>query len=320
MLRFLPFSSFALQLTFFGLSAATLLGRGLADQYNCSLKLAFVPQCGTFQSSSYVNANSGISLLAIRNIIPFGDSWTAMNDSKGVFPPPPAVITGTNPMAGGRAANGPTWTEYIANDTDSPIHPYAIGGAVTNLTIWPTAEARNISISTFIEQTNVFVNQNVTFDPDSTLFVVFFGINDFTYSKTDGAQKLLQAAETIHVETLRLIKSGAKNILTTGVYFDGDGVQAFEDAIFQNVRSYIDAFGVNVAFSSFLPLWSAISASNASAEAFGYTSLTPCLASDSTTVGACDSPSTYLYWQHAHPSTCTHRLMAAYIEYILEQC
>ncbi|KAF8588635.1 carbohydrate esterase family 16 protein [Ramaria rubella] len=296
---------------------ANTLPRDLAGQYNCSLQLAYVPECGSFKSSSFINSNSGVSLSRIKNIIPFGDSWTAMNDSTGVFPPPPAVITGTNPMAGGRASNGPTWTEYIANDRHSPVHPYAIGGAVTNLTLWPTAVARNISISTFINQTNVFLNQRPIFDPESSLFVVFFGINDYTYSETDGSQLLLDAAKTIDIETLRLIHVGARNILTVGVYFDGNGVQAFEDAIFKNVGNYREKFGINVAYTSFLPLWSAIDASPAE---FGFTSLTPCLIDDSTTVGACDSPSTYIYWQHAHPSTCTHRLMADYVERVLETC
>lgn len=173
MMAFIVSLGLVWQLTLCAVATATLLRRELADQYNCSLQLSFVPQCGTFQSSSFVNVNSGISLSQIKNVIPFGDSWTAMNDSNGVFPPPPAVITGKNPMAGGRASNGPTWwvggpeavdilmelienrTEYIANDTGSPVHPYAVGasasykqlylnlnsrddpgGAVTNLTLW----------------------------------------------------------------------------------------------------------------------------------------------------------------------------------------
>lgn len=72
--------------------------------------------------------------------------------------------------------------------------------------------------------------------------------------------------------------------------------QAFEDAIFANVGSYRKEFGTNVAYASFLPLWTAIDESPGS---FGLTSLQPCLINDSTTVGACDSPSTYIYWQHA---------------------
>lgn len=27
-------------------------------------------------------------------------------------------------------------TEYIANDTAAEVHPYAVGGAVTDLTLW----------------------------------------------------------------------------------------------------------------------------------------------------------------------------------------
>lgn len=83
-----------------------------------------------------------------------------MNDSDGTYPPPPPVLKGTNPMAGEWASNGPTWTEYLANDTNALIHPYVIGGAVTNLTIWPTAIGRGIDISSFVNQTRVFFEQD----------------------------------------------------------------------------------------------------------------------------------------------------------------
>jgi len=296
----------------------------LASQYNCSLKLAVKPTCTSFRNSGFGNANSGIDLRKIKNVVPFGDSWTAMNDSDGTYPPPPAVIIGTNPMAGERGSNGPTWTEYVANDTNALIHPYAVGGAVTNLTLWPTAIARQINISSFVNQTKEFFGQNRGFDSEETLYIIFFGINDYTYSLTDGADRLLLAANTIYEETLSLITSptvNAKNILTANIYFSSNTTPPFSTALFQNLSSlHAQHPSVNTAFVDYLELWDSILSNNATAAEYGYTNTSMCLVSDSTTVGACDTPETYLYWQHAHPSTCTHRLMADYTEFILENC
>ncbi|CCO30409.1 GDSL family lipase [Rhizoctonia solani AG-1 IB] len=295
----------------------------LADGWNCSLKLAFKPKCGKFSSATYVNANSGIDLKKIKTaIVPFGDSWTAMNDSTGAYPPPPPVFLGTYSMAGGRASNGPTWTEYIANDTSSEVHPYAIGGAVTDLTLWPTAIARKININSFTNQTKIFLSQNNTWDPSTTLYTIFFGINDYTYSKTDGFDILLKAAEVVRNQTELLIAAGAKNILTAGLYHNQTGSGPYKQALYDNLKSLRAQHPkINIAFADFFPLWNAINSSESNyGEAFGYTNLTKCLTVDSSIVGACESPQTHLYWQSGHPSTCTHRLMADYIETVLDTC
>ncbi|CAE7128047.1 unnamed protein product [Rhizoctonia solani] len=298
----------------------------LADGWDCSLKLAFKPQCGKFSSATYVNANSGIDLRKIKTaVVPFGDSWTAMNDSTGAYPPPPPVFLGTYSMAGGRASNGPTWTEYIANDTSSEVHPYAIGGAVTDLTLWPTAIARKININSFTNQTKIFLSQNNTWDPSTTLYTIFFGINDYTYSKTDGFDILLKAAEVIRNQTELLIAAGAKNILTAGLYHNQTGSGPYKQALYDNLKSLRKEHPkINIAFADFFPLWNAINRQVPGApsiwHSFGYTNLTKCLTVDSSIIGACESPQTHLYWQSGHPSTCTHRLMADYIETVLDTC
>ncbi|KAH7340118.1 hypothetical protein B0J17DRAFT_715358 [Rhizoctonia solani] len=292
----------------------------LADGWDCSLKLAFKPKCGKFNSVTYVNANSGIDLRKIKTaVVPFGDSWTAMNDSAGVYPPPPPVFLGTYSMAGGRASNGPTWTEYIANDTSSEVHPYAVGGAVTDLSLWPTAIARKININSFTNQTKIFLSQNNTWDPATTLYTIFFGINDYTYSKTDGFDILFKSAEVIRNQTELLIAAGAKNILTAGLYHNQTGSGPYKQALYDNLKTLRK-------FLAFLKVPSyADSTHNNSSESnygatFGYTNLTKCLTVDSSIVGACESPQTHLYWQSGHPSTCTHRLMADYIETVLDTC
>ncbi|CAE6344913.1 unnamed protein product [Rhizoctonia solani] len=262
----------------------------LADGWNCSLKLAFKPKCGKFSSATYVNANSGIDLKKIKTaIVPFGDSWT---------------------------------TEYIANDTSSEVHPYAIGGAVTDLTLWPTAIARKININSFTNQTKIFLSQNNTWDPSTTLYTIFFGINDYTYSKTDGFDILLKAAEVVRNQTELLIAAGAKNILTAGLYHNQTGSGPYKQALYDNLKSLRAQHPkINIAFADFFPLWNAINSSESNyGAAFGYTNLTKCLTVDSSIVGACESPQTHLYWQSGHPSTCTHRLMADYIETVLDTC
>ena len=57
--------------------------------------------------------------------------------------------------------------------------------------------------------------------------------------------------------------------------------------------------GLNIGFVNFFELWTSILSSTETAEAYGYTNTSMCLVSDSTTVGACATPETYLYWQHA---------------------
>ncbi|KAF8710492.1 hypothetical protein RHS03_02547, partial [Rhizoctonia solani] len=244
-----------------GFASKPSYARGtLADGWDCSLKLAFKPKCGKFSSATYVNANSGIDLRKTKTaIVPFGDSWTAMNDSTGAYPPPPPVFLGNYSMAGGRASNGPTWTEYIANDTSSEVHPYAIGGAVTDLTLWPTAIARKININSFTNQTKVFLSQNNTWDPSTTLYTIFFGINDYTYSKTDGFDILLKSAEVVRNQTELLIAAGAKNILTAGLYHNQTGSGPYKQALYDNLKSLRKQHPqINIAFADFFPLWNAI--------------------------------------------------------------
>ncbi|QRW00846.1 carbohydrate esterase family 16 protein [Ceratobasidium sp. AG-Ba] len=232
----------------------------LASGWNCTLKLAFKPVCGEFSSKTYVNANADIDLAKIKTaVIPFGDSWTAMNDSTGAYPPPAPVFAGTYSMAGGRASNGPTWTEYIANDTATEVHPYAVGGAVTDLSLWPTAIARHININSFTNQTKIFLSQNNTWDPATTLYTIFFGINDYTYSKTDGFDVLLKAAEVIKNQTELLISAGARNILTAGLYHNQTGSGPYKQALYDNLKAIRQEHpGINVAFADFFPLWDAI--------------------------------------------------------------
>ena len=67
---------FAVHSAAYGIHERALAKDTLAEQFNCSLKLAVKPSCTTFSSSTFGNANMGIDLRKIKNVVPFGDSWT----------------------------------------------------------------------------------------------------------------------------------------------------------------------------------------------------------------------------------------------------
>lgn len=58
-------------------------------------------------------------------IITFGDSYTTDGKHDGSTPKP-AVVIPPNPEAGGRATNGLTWIENIADDFNSTLKDYAV--------------------------------------------------------------------------------------------------------------------------------------------------------------------------------------------------
>ncbi|KAG9121405.1 hypothetical protein FRC07_002658 [Ceratobasidium sp. 392] len=110
-----------------------------------------------------------------------------------------------------------------------------------------------------MSQTKIFLSQNNTWDPATTLYTIFFGINDYTYSKTDGFDVLLKAAEVVRNQTELLISAGARNILTAGLYHNQTGSGPYKQALYDNLKTIRKEHpGVNVAFADFFPLWNVI--------------------------------------------------------------
>ncbi|QRV84171.1 carbohydrate esterase family 16 protein [Ceratobasidium sp. AG-Ba] len=173
---------------------------------------------GAHTNGSTADVNAGIGHLgSFKTIVSFGDSFTSDGKFDGSAPDLP-VQTGTSPRYGGRFANGYVWIENLANDTGSRLLDYAVPGAVTDTAIWPS----KFTESSFVKQVAVFQNQSHILDSNTTLYSVFFGINDFSASAKDG-DHMLEAAEALlnQVKILSQAPTNAKYFLVIDDYGRG---------------------------------------------------------------------------------------------------
>ncbi|KAG0702259.1 hypothetical protein DFH29DRAFT_999497 [Suillus ampliporus] len=138
-----------------------------SDDPNDGIHLAVSPKCGPL-SGPASDFNAGLNLPQCKTIVSFGDSFTYGGRHNG-SPLEPAVLIPPNALAGGRSTNGPVWVEAIAGDIGAKVMDYAWSSAVTNISLWPS----NLYPRDFVMQS---VND---LDPETTLYTVFFGINDW---------------------------------------------------------------------------------------------------------------------------------------------
>ncbi|KAG8914573.1 hypothetical protein FRC01_004004, partial [Tulasnella sp. 417] len=219
---------------FVAASSALLIKRDDAER-NDGIHLAIGPHCGSAKGNA-TDVNEGLrTLTTYKTVVSFGDSYTAGGRADG-GPLLPPVLTGTSPKAGGRTTNGPVWSEDIANDIGATFMDYAIGGAVTDARLWP-AKANN---SDFIHQVDLFLSQNNVLDPKTTLYTIFFGINDYSAVKYDG-NHMPQAAQTILDQIARLMAppTNAESFLIPDAYGRGKVVdygEQFKELVYAGLR------------------------------------------------------------------------------------
>ncbi|OSC99273.1 carbohydrate esterase family 16 protein [Trametes coccinea BRFM310] len=307
------------------LRPAALAGR----ERNHGIHLAVSPVCGPL-SGNVSDVNAGVDLKRIKTIVAFGDSYTdGGRDDGGPLAPP--VVVPPDAEAGGRSTDGKVWVEDIADDIGATLKDYAQSGACTDLSLWPSA----IKKVDFLGQMQTFLNQSNDLDPDTTLYAIFFGINDYEDSKTDGTANLQAAAQVILNQTSILASppTNARHFLITDVY--GRGTHTPEgDAMVQTIfyglaelRANASASSnttLNFAFAEFARIWDGVLDGNPGYEAFGYVSTDACIVdctdTECTTDGMCDDPDHYFYYIPGHPSKEGHRIMADYVEEVLTRC
>lgn len=287
---------------------------------NDGIHLAVGPACGPADGAP-ADVNVGLRpLRSYKTIVSFGDSYTAGGNADGGPLLPPVLDTqGTNPKAGGRTTNGRVWNENIARDIDALYMDYAIGGAVTDARLWPSKG----NASDFVHQAALFLSQNHTLAPETTLYTVFFGINDISASKVDGAANALPAAQVVLDQIARLMAppTRARHFLVADDYGRGSVVPAgetYKAAVFAGLREKGEGF--RYAFVDFKTIWNGVLGAEPGFGAFGYASSGACLVNSSSTLGACSDPDHYFYWIPGHPSKQTHRIMADYTELVLSRC
>ncbi|EJD49110.1 hypothetical protein AURDEDRAFT_143931 [Auricularia subglabra TFB-10046 SS5] len=271
---------------------------------NDGIHLAVGPSCGRADGAP-ADVNAGLRPLRdYKTIVSFGDSYTAGGNADG-GPLLPPVLTGTSPKAGGRTTNGRVWNENVARDIGALYMDYA-GNA-----------------SDFVHQAALFLSQNHTLAPATTLYTVFFGINDISASNVDGPGNALPAARVVLAQIALLMRppTNARHFLVADDYGRGTVVPAgetYKAAVFAGLREMGEGF--RYAFVDFKTIWDGVLGADPGFREFGYASAGACLPNSTTVEGACSDPDHTFYWIPGHPSKQTHRIMADYTELVLSRC
>lgn len=296
-----------------------LLPRLYPDPYKPKVHLAVHPRCGPLYGN-FSDVNAGLDMTKYTTIVSFGDSYTDGGRHDGGYLAP-AVVNPPDAFAGGRSTNGKVWVEHLADDVGARLMDYAWSSAVTNISLWPD----NPFPRDFIMQTTLFLDQSHYLDPETTLYTIFFGINDWEDSFIDGNNLPQAAADLLgQVTLLSQPPTNARNFLVTDVYGRGshnEWGEAWLQAIFDGLVKFHtqSSHRLNVAFANFATIWDGVLGPDPGYEAFGYVSTDACNPGN-TTAYTCLDPDHYFYWFYGHPSGVTHRIMADYVYEVLEWC
>lgn len=286
------------------------------------IRLKGSPVCGEVSSQSFTEVNAGVKLNATKTIVAFGDSWTS-NGSNGTIPFAPIVFP-PNPSAGARqgnnfrarASNGYVWVEDLANTLGAKLIDYSVGGAVIDLSAWNTTNkgitftSDNLLRTDFVAETALFLQQGhllADLNPETTLYTVQFGINDWTQYSIGGGDWTL-AANTFLRQLGILQANGAQNFLIHWVYFTENVTDTMQDVLHQGLQAARAQNGTNFATVNLANLFTAI---RSSPEEWGYTNTT-CLASQNFTDFGCDDPDRSIFYIPGHPSATTHEIINQY--------
>lgn len=310
--------------------------------------------------SLFVPHTAQAALTTLSNLFVIGDSLSDGGNSglataaattplNIVFPPPP--------YAGGRYSNGPTAVEQlwqIYNPGDTSFKPslaggtnYAIGGATTGVqnfnevnggvpvALQPAFD--DLSAAWQLQQFGAYLGGGGTFNPASSLFVVWLFPNDVFYATATGS---LPGQVPFSPGGTNVVSNGIANILTIVGKLAGLGAQhilvpnmpdlgrtpAFAGGPLASTLTALTAlFNANLAaqltlLDAALPATEIIQFDTAAAfaellanpAAFGLANVTGQCVENLTLAGGTCSPfdNRWLFWDGVHPTTYAHSLLA----------
>ncbi|KAJ7292663.1 carbohydrate esterase family 16 protein [Mycena rebaudengoi] len=283
-----------------------------------AVHLAIGPQCGNLSSGIPADVNAGLgSLSTYKTIVAFGGESFEYQVGRLTH------CVETDSYTGGGATNGPTWVQNLAASTGAKLVNYGSTGAVVDKNQWPQVKSvQSTSSLDFINQASQFETTQ-KFDPATTLYIIFFGIEDYAQAIATGKTDLNQIAGVLVYTLLGLTSSTnfAKNILIVDNYGLGKSSPAgesFKKDLFVTLGTGHRLYGWNVGFASFGRLWQGVLYSSPGYAAFGYTDSGTCVKDGKT----CSDPAHTFYWGpgYANPSAATHAIMANYVEEVFTQC
>ncbi|KAJ7597795.1 carbohydrate esterase family 16 protein [Mycena floridula] len=283
--------------SFYPLDATALF---LTRDSSKPVHLAVTPKCGPL-SGTVADTNSGVKNLSFYNtIVGFGDGYTDSNDT---------------------TSNGAVWISDLANATGATLMNYATNGAVIDNDAYA---GRSNSTPDFFAQVGNYITdtKGVMKPADKTLYVAFFGIDDFIESNGFTTVNSSDVAGGLIFGLLELTSSPifAKNILIVDLYGQGNTTEAgeaYRSDVFAGVNALAQKYKVNVAFANLLTIWDGVFGSTPGFEAFGYSSDGACLNGTTT---PCADPDHTFYWTPGVPSAATHGLISDYVQDVIATC
>lgn len=294
-------------------------------------------------------ALAGVSTLS--NLFVFGDS---LSDSGNAGVLTGGLFTPSPPYAGNRASNGPVAVEQLwqlFNPGDTSFKPSLQGGTNYSILGATSGMENNLQYNSLVSsafankgnalQLQSFLTAAPSFDPQTSLFVVWLFPNDVlyfrssgfgdsagTYNGTDGSATTFQAIDDLAVSNVigtvnTLASQGARHFLVVNspdlgqIPAFSSGAEATDmTQISQDFNSLLETEIATLSSTNSLldielfQLDDAMNALISSPASYGISNVSNACLTSVIPATVCSDPSQYLYWDTFHPTTVGHGLIA----------
>lgn len=235
------------------------------------------------------------------------DTGNVLTLTFGAVPPSPAYYAG-------RFSNGPVWVEYLAAALDLPFENFAYGGAQTddgNL----FDGLFGVDFPGLRDQIVLSTGPSGIVDPDA-VYVVWAGANDFRAALSTGTTPdITVVIGNILNAVSALYRAGARHVVVPNLPDLGrtpeglaSGVGPRATLLSATFNTHLEAALVAYAPTAVrLDVFQLMNETVNDPAEYGFTNVTtPCL----TAAGVCPVPDAYLFWDHVHPTTQGHAVLA----------
>jgi outer membrane lipase/esterase len=244
-------------------------------------------------------------------LIVFGDS---LSDTGAVFAVTHGAVPPSPPYYAGRFSNGPVWPEYLGAALSLPVENYAYGGAQTDRANLFDG-LFGIDFPGLSDEIALFTSQHAAADPDA-IYVAWAGANDFRAALSKGqtpdmaaiVANILSAVEALYRAGARYVV--VLNLPDLGLTPEGRASGAgplitfLSDTFNQHLEGALAARAPGAIRLDVFGLMTQVV--NDPSE-YGFTDVTtPCL----TPAGVCGDPDRHVFWDHVHPTTNGHAIIA----------
>lgn len=244
------------------------------------------------------------------SLIVFGDS---LSDTGAVFAVTQGAVPASPPYYAGRFSNGPVWPEYLGAALSLPVHNFAYGGAETDHANLFDG-LFGVDFPGLGDEIALFTSQFAA-DPDA-IYVVWAGANDFRAALSKGQTPNIAAMIGNIMNAVGvLFQAGAKHVVVVnlpdlGLTPEGraSGIGPVITQLSETFNAHLeDAVAANAPQVIRLDVFRLMHQTVNDPSEYGFTNVTsPCL----TAAGVCAAPDEYLFWDHVHPTTKGHALLA----------